>query len=39
MRIHCFCKKVSKFKEQEEIILDDEENSTSEELSDNPDTN
>ena len=31
--------KVSKFKEQEEIILDDEENSTPEELSDNPDTN
>ena len=31
--------KVSKFKEQEEIILDDEENSISEELTDTPDTN
>ena len=31
--------KVSKFKEQEGIILDDEENLTSEELTDTPDLN
>ena len=31
--------KVSKFKEQEGIILDDEENPTSEELTDSPETN
>ena len=31
--------KVSKFKEQEEIIPDDEENFTSDEQKDSPDTN
>ena len=31
--------KVSKFKEQEEIVLEDEENTTSEELTDTPDVN